>query len=330
MFLDILIKLVRHKFPKTPVISTQKLLYKLDGKEKIFLIDCRSKDEFAVSRIPGAIHLEFNAPFHKIKALLTSHETKSFIVPYCSIGYRSSILTNRINSYNSNRALNLEGSIFKWVKEDKPLVDSKNQELEVGSIDMFNLTWFVGGAITAFLVYCNLPPEWLLPPKNASLKYLKDTQLRKLTDSLYGKKGTIVKAEDLWAKKGAVIMVVRRPGCILCREEALEFMKIKSDLSALDIPLVGIVHEEEGAEEFAKRRIMLTGLLNFRFILKTFGAWRKGVSGNLEGDGSLLGGTFVMGPGSEGVLYEHRETYFGDHVNMTEVLSIAKSLKKTQ
>nr|ACO12061.1 C10orf58 homolog precursor [Lepeophtheirus salmonis] len=216
---------------------------------------------------------------------------------------------------------------------------------------MFNLTWFVGGAITAFLVYCNLPPEWLLPPKNASLKYLKDTQLRKLTDSLYGKKGTIVKAEDLWAKKGAVIMVVRRPGCILCREEALEFMKIKSDLSALDIPLVGIVHEEEGAEEFAsnfftssdvyfdinkkffgpkERRIMLTGLLNFRFILKTFGAWKKGVSGNLEGDGSLLGGTFVMGPGSEGVLYEHRETYFGDHVNMTEVLSIAKSLKKTQ
>ncbi|CAB4070301.1 Peroxiredoxin-like 2A [Lepeophtheirus salmonis] len=298
--------------------------------EGISSLKLPSKDEFAVSRIPGAIHLEFNAPFHKIKALLTSHETKSFIVPYCSIGYRSSILTNRINSYNSNRALNLEGSIFKWVKEDKPLVDSKNQELEVGSIDMFNLTWFVGGAITAFLVYCNLPPEWLLPPKNASLKYLKDTQLRKLTDSLYGKKGTIVKAEDLWAKKGAVIMVVRRPGCILCREEALEFMKIKSDLSALDIPLVGIVHEEEGAEEFAKRRIMLTGLLNFRFILKTFGAWRKGVSGNLEGDGSLLGGTFVMGPGSEGVLYEHRETYFGDHVNMTEVLSIAKSLKKTQ
>ncbi|CAB4070282.1 Peroxiredoxin-like 2A [Lepeophtheirus salmonis] len=206
------------------------------------------------------------------------------------------------------------------------------EESKVGHINtnMFSLTWFIGGAVTAFLVYCNLPPKWILPLKNASLNYLKDIQLRKLTDSLYGKKGTVVKAEDLWAKKGAVIMVVRRPGCILCREEALEFMKIKSDLSALDIPLVGIVHEEEGAEEFAKRRIMLTGLLNFRFILKTFGAWRKGVSGNLEGDGSLLGGTFVMGPGSKGVLYEHRETYFGDHVNMEDILSIARSLKKTQ
>ncbi|QQP50360.1 C10orf58 -like protein [Caligus rogercresseyi] len=140
-------------------------------------------------------------------------------------------------------------------------------------------------------------------------------------------------------------------GCILCREEALEFMKIKSELSTLGVPIFGVVHEEKGVEEFTKdfftntdvyfdaekkffgpkeRRIMLTGLLNFKFMMKVFGARQKGVEGNLEGDGSLLGGAFVIGPGEEGVLYEHRETYFGHHANMDEVLTAAKSMKKSQ
>ena len=53
--------------------------------------------------------------------------------------------------------------------------------------------------------------------EKASLSYLSGIQLKALDGS-----GGMVKSSDLWQKRGAVIMVVRRPGCSLCREVSLK------------------------------------------------------------------------------------------------------------
>jgi len=51
-----------------------------------------------------------------------------------------------------------------------------------------------------------------------------------------------------------------------------------------------------------------------------------GTDGNLEGDGYHLGGVFVLGPGEEGIVYEHREGSWGDNVNTTEVSILMMTL----
>jgi len=116
------------------------------------------------------------------------------------------------------------------------------------------------------------------------------------------------------------------------------------------VPLVGVLHEELGAKEFMdffqgplyldsekrfygpkERRTLLGGFLRFsvyRAIYET--AYRKKVPGNLEGDGTLLGSVFVLGPGDTGVLYEHREGYFGDHCNTTAVLEAVEKIAKSK
>lgn len=82
-------------------------------------------------------------------------------------------------------------------------------------------------------------------------------------------------------------------------------------------------------------------------------AYRRGFRGNLRGEGFVLGGVFVIGPGDQvgstpqnktllkcvpghftgfcpffqGILLEHREKEFGDRVNMLAVLSTARKMK---
>lgn len=71
--------------------------------------------------------------------------------------------------------------------------------------------------------------------------------------------------------------------------------------------------------------------------------YRKGVSGNMEGDGTLLGSTLVigtsischnnwprlfniiyLGPGDKGILYQYLSKEFGDSAKPGDVLSAVK------
>ena len=46
---------------------------------------------------------------------------------------------------------------------------------------------------------------------------------------------------------------------------------------------------------------------------------------NLNGEGLIMGGMFVMKPGSQGVQYQFQERNFGDHAPIEDVLAAAKA-----
>lgn len=113
----------------------------------------------------------------------------------------------------------------------------------------------------------------------------------------------------------------------------------------MGVPLVGILHETLGAEEFKsffkgdlfldeekrfygpkERRMLITGFLRWSVYQQIFATKSKNVDGNLKGDGTLLGGVFVLGKKGQGVIYEHREGYFGDHCNITEVMEAVNAI----
>ena len=45
---------------------------------------------------------------------------------------------------------------------------------------------------------------------------------------------------------------------------------------------------------------------------------------------NLFTGVYVVGPGEEGILFEHREAEWGDHANTTEILEVVKNFKSAK
>lgn len=59
-----------------------------------------------------------------------------------------------------------------------------------------------------------------------------------------------ISAEEVFRDDPVLLAVIRRPGCALCRREAGELSKLKEELDARGVSLIGIVHETLGVEEF--------------------------------------------------------------------------------
>ncbi|KNE67104.1 hypothetical protein AMAG_12181 [Allomyces macrogynus ATCC 38327] len=160
-----------------------------------------------------------------------------------------------------------------------------------------------------------------------------------------------IMAETLWQDRPVLFVLVRRPGCLLCREEAynLSFQR-QLIRDQLGIRMVAIVNQELGAREFADaywrgecymdstfgifkamgegkvRRASVFAALMPSVISRILRAMKSGLDHNFEGDASMLGGLLLVGPRDYGVVYEYPETEFGDFAPQDEVLDVCRQL----
>lgn len=133
----------------------------------------------------------------------------------------------------------------------------------------------------------------------------------------------------------------------MCREEAAELSSLTPELEERGVPLVAVVKENIGSEiedfrpHFAgdiyideqkhfygplQRRMGGLGFIRLGVWQNFIRAWRSGYQGNMNGEGFILGGVFVIGPGNQGILLEHREKEFGDKVDLADVLEAVKRI----
>jgi rhodanese-related sulfurtransferase len=128
--LDEMKSAVRSRFPQVPQLQTAELADWLANphREPPLLLDVRTEPEFKVSHLPGAVRVDPSAKGTQLRPLLELHRP---IVVYCSVGYRSSDLATRLRSAGQTNVSNLEGSIFAWANEDRPLVTGSNQPVRV-------------------------------------------------------------------------------------------------------------------------------------------------------------------------------------------------------
>ena len=61
------------------------------------------------------------------------------IVVYCSIGYRSERIGEKLLAAGYKNVFNLYGGIFDWKNNDRVVVDSKNEPTE--KVHSYNKTW---------------------------------------------------------------------------------------------------------------------------------------------------------------------------------------------
>ena len=158
---------------------------------RALVLDCREAIEFNVSRIPGAINLPFTQfktdqdhpeetidfkgekSRHLLVDMLGSEVKKHLgrelqvndemdVICYCSVGYRSSVVAERILELREAGHLppgvepyNLRGSIFQWASEGRNLTRTElsdesegggpSVETQVTTVHPFSRLW---GALT--------------------------------------------------------------------------------------------------------------------------------------------------------------------------------------
>jgi rhodanese-related sulfurtransferase len=130
-------KSLEHRFPEVAWISTEELANLLADKSRPapLLLDVRTPEEWNVSHLPGARHAEPKASVESVTAGILK-ETP--IVTYCAVGYRSAEMAKRLRAAGFTNVRNLEGSIFEWANEHRPLV---RDEQPVSTVHPYNALW---------------------------------------------------------------------------------------------------------------------------------------------------------------------------------------------
>ena len=127
--------LVERRFPEVPRISTEELANWLasDRRPDPVLIDVRQAEEYAVSHLPQARHL---TTVEAIQQAAVPQEAT--LVLYCSVGYRSARLAEKLQAAGYSHVMNLEGSIFEWYNQGHPVVAEGDP---VSQVHPYSRTW---------------------------------------------------------------------------------------------------------------------------------------------------------------------------------------------
>jgi rhodanese-related sulfurtransferase len=130
-------KTLEHRFPDVAWISTEELAHWLadTSKPPPLLFDVRTTGEWNVSHLPGARHVE---PSSAVESVTAGISKETPIVTYCAVGYRSANMAKQLRTAGFTNVRNLEGSIFQWANERRPLVQGKQP---VSRVHPYNALW---------------------------------------------------------------------------------------------------------------------------------------------------------------------------------------------
>lgn len=128
---------IRLQFPAVRHISTAELADWLEDcqRKNPLLLDARTPEEYGVSHLQQAQLSPYDLPELND---LTGLSPSTTIVTYCSIGYRSAILAQRLQEKGYKQVINLEGSLFAWFNENRPVYIGGQQ---VRQIHPYNRIW---------------------------------------------------------------------------------------------------------------------------------------------------------------------------------------------
>ncbi len=116
-----------------PLISVHELN---DQIEDVIIIDTREEGEYEVSHIPGAQHGGYkNFDINNFGGLPKQNK----IVLYCSVGYRSEKIAEKMKAAGFTNVYNLYGSIFEWVNSGYSIVDSSGKKAD--TIHTYSKKW---------------------------------------------------------------------------------------------------------------------------------------------------------------------------------------------
>lgn len=134
-------RMIRSQFPQVRQISAETLagwLAQTDDHPAPLLLDTRTEAEFAVSHLLNARHFEQDDPSANDPNILEDVASDQLIVAYCSVGYRSAQVCDRLQTQGYTQVVNLEGSLFHWANQGRPVYRG-NQVVQ--QVHPYNSLW---------------------------------------------------------------------------------------------------------------------------------------------------------------------------------------------
>ena len=109
----------------------------LANDSNIVYLDARSKNEYDVSHIENAIWVGCDK--FKMKTVEGISKDRKIVV-YCSVGYRSEIITQKLNKSGFKNVSNLYGGIFEWVNQQHKVYNNNGV---TNNVHVYNEEWGV-------------------------------------------------------------------------------------------------------------------------------------------------------------------------------------------
>lgn len=106
------------------------------NKQNVLFLDSRSKEEFDVSHIEGALFVGYDD--FDITSV-SDLDKESEIIIYCSIGYRSEKITEQLVQGGFKNVQNLYGGIFEWKNQGNEVVSPDGKPTE--DVHAYNRLW---------------------------------------------------------------------------------------------------------------------------------------------------------------------------------------------
>jgi len=130
-FRSLLQGLLSHSVPEISVTEAAR------DSAGILFLDAREPREFEVSHLAGALPVGYD---HFDLQSVQQVPRDRQIVVYCSVGYRSEKIAERLRAAGFTNVANLYGGIFEWVNQGHSVVDDKGPTQQVHAFDK---TWGV-------------------------------------------------------------------------------------------------------------------------------------------------------------------------------------------
>ncbi len=100
------------------------------------ILDARTREEYEVSHIPGSVFLGY--PDADPEVMETLPKDRPLLL-YCSVGYRSERMAERLRKAGFTRVFNLYGSIFEWANRGYPLENGRGETTD--TLHTYNRAW---------------------------------------------------------------------------------------------------------------------------------------------------------------------------------------------
>ena len=107
-----------------------------DGYSDYLILDAREFAEYETSHLPGALFIGYKE--YDPDVLDDVHPSTPIVV-YCSIGYRSEKIGEKLQDQGFSEVYNLYGSLFEWANRGLPLDNIKGQRTSI--VHGYNRSW---------------------------------------------------------------------------------------------------------------------------------------------------------------------------------------------
>ena len=119
-----------------PLVQPEQLESWQISQKQLILLDTRSPKEYQVSHLKGSELIDYETFDPRNIAHISKTAT---VVVYCSVGYRSERVGEKMKELGFKEVYNLYGGIFHWKNQGYSVVNDKNQATD--SVHAYNRIW---------------------------------------------------------------------------------------------------------------------------------------------------------------------------------------------